>query len=158
MRFSSCPGILKNTPLWFCRDCFPVFIINLVNTVLLLVLTIHTHWSTLTLPLSFSLSRTTRPLSQADLLNSENRETPPGPVGNGTPEQSLQQTNGTAMHSEPLAEVQSPTAKEHEAPSTSGQSHHKSVIGQRAMSQQASVDFASTTSPLSKVRFLHRKN
>ncbi|XP_058237568.1 TP53-binding protein 1 isoform X2 [Hemibagrus wyckioides] len=94
--------------------------------------------------------RTTRPLSQADLLNSEDPETPPGPVGNGTPEQSLQQTNGTAMHSEPLVEVQSPTAKEHEAPSTSGQSHHKSVVSQRAVSQQASVDFASTTSPLSK--------
>ncbi|KAK3510146.1 hypothetical protein QTP70_026740 [Hemibagrus guttatus] len=94
--------------------------------------------------------RTTRPLSQADLLNSEDPEPPSGPVRNGTPEQSLEQTNGTAMHSQPLAEVQSSTAKEHEAPSTSGQSPHKSLVGQRAVSQQASVDLSSTTSPLSK--------
>ncbi|XP_060715761.1 TP53-binding protein 1 isoform X2 [Tachysurus vachellii] len=94
--------------------------------------------------------RATRPLSQTDLLNSENSDSAPGPVGNGTPEQSLQQTNGTAMHSEPLAAVPSSTAKEHEAPGTSGQSPHKSLISQRAVSQQSIMDLSSKASPLSK--------
>ncbi|XP_026992811.2 TP53-binding protein 1 isoform X1 [Tachysurus fulvidraco] len=94
--------------------------------------------------------RATRPRSQTDLLNSENPDSAPGPVGNGTPGQSLQQTNGTAMHSEPLAAVQSSTAKEHEAPSTSGQSPHKSLISQRAVSQQSIMDLSSKASPLSK--------
>ncbi|MCI4393169.1 hypothetical protein PGIGA_G00154220 [Pangasianodon gigas] len=91
-----------------------------------------------------------RPLSQPDLPNSENLDPPPEAVGNGTPEQLLQQTNGTAMHSEPLAEVQSSPANEHEAPSTSGHAPRKSLIGQRAVSQQTSVDLSSTASPLSK--------
>ncbi|XP_060767438.1 TP53-binding protein 1 isoform X2 [Neoarius graeffei] len=91
-----------------------------------------------------------RPQSQPILLNSESPNLSPEAVGNGTPEQLLQQANGTALHSEPLAEVQSSTANEHETPSTSGQEPRKSLTGQRAASQQTSMDLSSTTSPLNK--------
>ncbi|TSK20032.1 TP53-binding protein 1 [Bagarius yarrelli] len=89
-----------------------------------------------------------RPSSQTDLPSSKCPEPPPGSVDNGTPEQLSQQSNGTAVHSVSLTEVQSSTAKAHEAPSTSGQSNRKS-LGQRAVSQQTSVDLSSK-SPLSK--------
>ncbi|KAF4091081.1 hypothetical protein AMELA_G00032950 [Ameiurus melas] len=91
-----------------------------------------------------------RRLSQTALPSSESPDPSPEAVGNGTPEQLLQQTNGTVMHSEPLAEVQSSTAKEHEAPSTSGQAPRKSLPGQRAVSQQTSMGLSSAASPLSK--------
>ncbi|KAF5906567.1 tumor suppressor p53-binding protein 1 isoform X1, partial [Clarias magur] len=91
-----------------------------------------------------------RPLSQSDLLHSENPDPCPEAVGNGKQEQSLRQTNGTATLSEPLAKEQSSTANEHEAPSTSAQPPRKSLLGQRAVSQQTSVDLSSTSSPLSK--------
>lgn len=73
-------------------------------------------------------------------------------VGNGAPEQLLQRTNGTAMHSEAPAEAQTSAAKPREAPSTSGQAAQKLLTGQRAVSQQTSVDLSSTGSPFSKVR------
>ncbi|XP_046696568.1 TP53-binding protein 1 isoform X3 [Silurus meridionalis] len=91
-----------------------------------------------------------RPLSQTDLPNRENPDPPPEAVGNGTPKQ---QTNGTTMHSEPLSEIPSSSAKEHEAPSTSSKlAPLQSPQGQRPVCQQTSVDLSSTASPLSKQR------
>ncbi|KAM9493340.1 TP53-binding protein 1 isoform 2-T3 [Clarias gariepinus] len=89
-----------------------------------------------------------RPLSQSDLLHSENPDPCLEAVGNGKPDQSLRQANGTAMLSEPLAKEQSSTANEHETPSTSAQPPRNPR--QRAVSQQTSVDLSSTTSPLNK--------
>lgn len=48
--------------------------------------------------------------------------------------------------------MQTSTAKQHEAPGTSGHAPRKSHTAVTAVSQQTSVDLSLTTSPLSKVR------